>query len=98
MKVMMALENVVMDGVKRASTVLANALTDHYDMYYYSLADAPRYFELDAPLIIADPPTDPHRLTSSVANPTKYSPTRLVICWRPLNDLKSTWSSSRPDS
>ncbi|WP_056969573.1 glycosyltransferase [Lacticaseibacillus thailandensis] len=61
MKVMMALENVVMDGVKRASTVLANALTDHYDMYYYSLADAPRYFELDAPLIIADPPTDPHR-------------------------------------
>lgn len=61
MKVMIALENVVMDGVKRASTVLGNALTDHFDMYYYSLADAPRYFELDAPLIIADPPTDPHR-------------------------------------
>ncbi len=62
MKVMIALENVVMDGVKRASTVLGNALAQHLDLLYFSLADAPQYFTLNAPLIIADPPADPQLL------------------------------------
>ncbi|WP_461213158.1 glycosyltransferase [Lacticaseibacillus sp. GG6-2] len=62
MKVMIALENVVMDGVKRASTVLGNALAQHLDLLYFSLADAPQYFKLDAPLLIADPPADPKLL------------------------------------
>ena len=53
MKVMIVLENIVMDGVKRASTVLGNDLVKHYDVSFYSLADAPAYFELDAPLLIA---------------------------------------------
>ena len=69
MKVMIVLENIVMDGVKRASTVLGNDLVKHYDVSFYSLADAPAYFELDAPLLIAPRPTDPKLLNFFGSDP-----------------------------
>lgn len=69
MKVMIVLENIVMDGVKRASTVLGNDLVKHYDVSFYTLADAPAYFELDAPLLIAPRPTDPKLLNFFGSDP-----------------------------
>ncbi len=75
MKVMIALENVVMDGVKRASTVLGNALARHVSLVYFALADTPLYFTLDAPLIIADPPADPNLLNFFGDHPyQRYEP------------------------
>ncbi len=59
MRIMIGLENVKMDGVKRASTVLGNSLAATNDVWYYSLADAPAYFDLGAPLLVAQPPTSP---------------------------------------
>lgn len=61
MHVMMTMENVKMDGVKRASTVLGNALAaeSEIDLWYYSLAETTPFFELDAPLIVAQPAADP---------------------------------------
>lgn len=69
MKVMIVLENIVMDGVKRASTVLGNDLVKQYDVSFYTLADAPAYFDLDAPLIIARRPTDPKLLNFFGSDP-----------------------------
>jgi glycosyltransferase involved in cell wall biosynthesis len=75
MKLMIALENVTMDGVKRASTVLGNALVPYVDVIYFSLADAPRYFTLAAPLMIADPPADPNLLNFFGDHPyQRYEP------------------------
>ncbi|MFD1484377.1 glycosyltransferase [Lacticaseibacillus baoqingensis] len=75
MKLMIALENVTMDGVKRASTVLGNALAAHVDVLYFSLADAPRYFTLQAPLLIAEPPADPQLLNFFGDHPyQRYEP------------------------
>ncbi|WP_461215336.1 glycosyltransferase [Lacticaseibacillus sp. GG6-2] len=57
MRVLMTLENVEMDGVKRASTVLGNAMAAHpeIELWYYSLAETAPFFELDAPLLVAKP-------------------------------------------
>lgn len=56
MKVLIALENVVMDGVKRAATVLGNELSKQLDVAYYSLSETVPYYTLEAPLIIAKRP------------------------------------------
>lgn len=56
MKILIVLENVVMDGVKRAATVLGNALTDQTDVTFYSLENVPPYYELKAKLVVAKRP------------------------------------------
>lgn len=56
MKLLIVLENIVMDGVKRAATVVGNALTEYADVTYYSLEDVAPYYELDADLVIAKRP------------------------------------------
>lgn len=53
MKVMIVSENIDLDGVKRAYTVLGNDLVQQVDVSFYTLADAPAVFELDAPLHFA---------------------------------------------
>ena len=60
MRVMITLENIQMDGVKRAATVLGNELikNSNIDLCYYSLSDSEIFFKLEAPLIIANPPID----------------------------------------
>lgn len=40
-----------MDGVKRAATVLGNALTSQAEVAFYSLAQPRSFYELSAPLI-----------------------------------------------
>lgn len=56
MKILLAVENLVMDGVKRATTVLGNALTSQADVAFYSLAQPRAFYELNAPLITARRP------------------------------------------
>ncbi|KRL05527.1 glycosyltransferase [Liquorilactobacillus oeni] len=58
MKVLITLENVVMDGVKRAATVLGNELNKRkqMDVVYYSLGETKPYYTLEAPLIVAKRP------------------------------------------
>lgn len=56
MKVLITLENVVMDGVKRAATVLGNTLSEEMDVAFYSLSEGEPYYDLKAPMIIAKRP------------------------------------------
>ncbi len=56
MKILLTVENLVMDGVKRATTVLGNALTSQADVTFYSLAQPRSFYELAAPLITARRP------------------------------------------
>ncbi|ETY73553.1 glycosyltransferase [Lactiplantibacillus fabifermentans] len=58
MKVMLVVENLVMDGVKRATTVLGNALSTQAAVTFYALAQPPVFFKLQAPLIVAPRPAD----------------------------------------
>ncbi|WP_127848363.1 glycosyltransferase [Lacticaseibacillus hulanensis] len=75
MRILVTLENVKMDGVKRATTVLGNSLADCEDVWFYSLADAPAYFELGAPLLIANPPASPELANFFGAHPySVYGP------------------------
>jgi len=62
MKTLIVLENVVMDGVKRAATVLGNALTKYADVTYYSLENVTPYYELKAKLVEAKRPAAGHVL------------------------------------
>ena len=56
MKILITVENLVMDGVKRATTVLGNALTSQAEVVFYSLAQPRSFYELDAPLLTAQRP------------------------------------------
>ncbi len=58
MKILICVENLLMDGVKRVATVLGNALASTEDVTYYSLASTPSFFELNAPLIMATHPVN----------------------------------------
>ncbi|VDG18917.1 glycosyltransferase [Lactiplantibacillus mudanjiangensis] len=58
MKLLIVVENLVMDGVKRASTVLGNALASQADVTYYSLAHPRSFYRLQAPLVVAPHPVD----------------------------------------
>ncbi|MBU7554423.1 glycosyltransferase [Pediococcus ethanolidurans] len=74
MKILIVLENVVMDGVKRAATVMGNALTEHADVTYYSLEDVTPYYELQAKLVVAKRPDPGHVLNYFGEKPyEKYS-------------------------
>ncbi|WP_155286160.1 glycosyltransferase [Lacticaseibacillus zhaodongensis] len=65
MRILMTLENLKVDGVKRASTVVANSLAEHNPLWYYSLAPVmgTPIFDIKAPIITATPP-----VTSGIAN------------------------------
>ncbi|WP_099973903.1 glycosyltransferase [Lactobacillus terrae] len=65
MKILIALENIVMDGVKRASTVLGNSLNGHNgnEITFYSLSSDKSYYKLTAPLVTAKNP-----ITSGILN------------------------------
>ncbi|WP_057743446.1 glycosyltransferase [Liquorilactobacillus capillatus] len=69
MKVLIVLENVVMDGVKRAATVVGNDLNKHVDVTYYSLEDVEPYYVLDAPLVTAKRTVSADILNFFGANP-----------------------------
>lgn len=69
MKVLIALENVVMDGVKRAATVLGNTLSSEMDVAFYSLSEGEPYYELRAPMIIAKRPVSTGVLNFFGENP-----------------------------
>lgn len=65
MRIFMTLENFKVDGVKRAATVVANALAEHNELWYYSLAPITEQpsFDIEAPVVTANPP-----VTSGIAN------------------------------
>ena len=58
MKILVCTENYLMDGLKRATTVVANELANRVEINYYTLADIKPYFDLNAPLIVAKHPID----------------------------------------
>ncbi|KRM97285.1 glycosyl transferase, group 1 [Liquorilactobacillus aquaticus DSM 21051] len=69
MKVLIVLENVVMDGVKRAATVVGNDLAKYVDVTYYSLEKVEPYYVLDAPLVTAKRTVSAEILNFFGANP-----------------------------
>ncbi|KRL00533.1 glycosyltransferase [Liquorilactobacillus capillatus] len=58
MNILIGVENLQMDGVKRVATVVGNKLSQKYNLYYYSLATTESFFILDAPLIKAKHPVN----------------------------------------
>lgn len=56
MKILICVENLLMDGVKRAATVIGNELSKENEVMYFSMATTPSFFTLTAPLIsVSDP-------------------------------------------
>lgn len=66
-KILIALENIELGGMKRATTVVGNALAASHEVTYYSFSDLPPFYGLSAPLVVASPAL---RLTSE-AHPFK---------------------------
>lgn len=58
-KVLMTVENLSMGGLKRAATVVGNAISDFADVAFYQLADVPSYYDLKGELIPAVHPVMP---------------------------------------
>lgn len=58
-RVLMAIENLGLGGMKRAATVVGNAMTAFADVQYYQLADVPSYYELKGRLVPAKHPVMP---------------------------------------
>ena len=58
-KVLMTVENLGLGGMKRAATVVGNAMTAFAEVQYYQLADGPSYYELAGRLIPAAHPVMP---------------------------------------
>lgn len=69
MKLLIVLENVVMDGVKRAATVLGNNLNRQMDVAFYSLENVQPYYTLEAPLVTAKRPAPSNVLNYYGAEP-----------------------------
>lgn len=55
-KILIVLESIELGGLKRATTVVGNALATSDDVTYYSISDATPFYELAAPLITAPRP------------------------------------------
>lgn len=55
-KILIALENISLGGMKRATTVVGNALSQHHEVTYYSFSDIPPFYTLTAPLLSAKNP------------------------------------------
>ncbi|MCT4453318.1 glycosyltransferase family 4 protein [Lactiplantibacillus plantarum] len=91
MKILITVENLVMDGVKRAATVLGNALTSQAEVAFYSLAQPRSFYELSAPLITARQPASATVLNYFGADPlTVYAPQ--------IDDLLTTIGSGAYDA
>ena len=58
-RVLMAIENLGLGGMKQAATVVGNAMTAFADVQYYQLADVPSYYELQGHLVPAKHPVMP---------------------------------------
>ncbi|MDC7953764.1 glycosyltransferase [Liquorilactobacillus mali] len=58
MKILICVENLVMDGLKRVSTVIGNELAKKIEVNYYSLSDGASFFKLTAPLITSKYPVN----------------------------------------
>lgn len=58
MRILIVVENFVMDGVKRVASILGNRLANEMDVKFYTLADIEPFYELNAPLVIAKRPLD----------------------------------------
>lgn len=56
MKILICVENLQMDGVKRVATVIGNKLAEKYELSYYSLSTDKSFFDLEATLIKAKRP------------------------------------------
>jgi glycosyltransferase involved in cell wall biosynthesis len=54
--VLIVLENIELGGLKRATTVVGNALSERIPVTYYSMSDAQPFYTLTAPLIVAPRP------------------------------------------
>ena len=91
MKILLAVENLVMDGVKRATTVLGNALTSQADVAFYSLAQPRAFYELNAPLITARRPA-----SNAVLNYFGAAP--LTVYASQLADLLATLETGAYDA
>ncbi|GMA69921.1 glycosyl transferase [Leuconostoc litchii] len=69
-KILIALESIDLGGMKRATTVVGNALTLNHDVTYYTFSDVPPFYELHAPLIVASPSV---KLTSDAQPFERYA-------------------------
>ena len=56
MKILIGLENIGLGGMKRATTVVGNALAATHDVTYYSFSDMPPFYTLAAPLLVSETP------------------------------------------
>lgn len=56
MKILVCLENLSMDGCHRATVTVGNCLAKNNQVIFYSLASTPSFFNLEAPLKIAQHP------------------------------------------
>lgn len=91
MKTLIVVENFVMDGVKRVTSVLGNRLSKETNIYYYSLADIESFYPLKAPLIIARHPIDSHGISFRGDHPLDRFKTQ-------INDLIDELSNGNYDS
>lgn len=73
MKLLICVENLLMDGVKRVATVVGNELAKTNKVAYFTLATTPTFFELNAPLITAANPVNTGRSFRGSKPLTKYS-------------------------
>ena len=55
-KILIALENIGLGGMKRATTVVGNALAQQHNVVYYSFSDLPPFYTLSADLLVAKRP------------------------------------------
>lgn len=56
MKILICVENLRMDGVKRVATTIGNKLNNSFDVCYYTMSQESSFFELAAPLISSNYP------------------------------------------
>ncbi|GEL39179.1 hypothetical protein LPA06_20300 [Lacticaseibacillus paracasei subsp. tolerans] len=73
MKILICVENLLMDGVKRVATVVGNELAKTNKVAYFTLATTPTFFELNAPLITTSNPVNTGRSFRGSKPLTKYS-------------------------
>lgn len=58
MKILIALENIGLGGMKRATTVVGNALSNAHHVTYYSFSDTEPFYDLKAPLVVGKTPRE----------------------------------------
>jgi len=89
-KILIVIENLIMGGLKRVTTVVGNELAQQADVAYYSLAQTPAFYPLQAPLLVA-----PHPVAPTVTN---YFGDRPLDVYQPqLRDLLATLATGHYD-